>query len=179
MIWKLLSSAVVGVVAVALFGCVSSATVPKTIKEQSRKNAKESPTWAKFDKSGQIKFLQVQTTAPASKAGRGSKFDGSLGERLIEIKVDPAVKATAVEWSLKNEGENTVWVVAAGVADVNLPISIAAGALMKLNTTLDKEHYTYLVVDNENGGTTIEVKATCGEIGAKTARGKSMTVIWF
>jgi hypothetical protein len=179
MIRKLLSLAVVGAVAVALFGCVPSVTVPKTIKEQSRKNVKESATWAKFDKSGQVKFLQVETTAPASKAGRGSKFDGSIGERLIEIKVDPAVKATAVEWSLTNKGKNTVWIVAAGMTDVSLPISIAAGTSMKLNATLDEEHYTYIVVDNEGGGTTIDIKANCGEIGANTARGKSMTVIWF
>lgn len=65
------------------------------------------------------------------------------------------------------------------MTDVNLPISIAAGASVKLNTTLDKEHYTYIVVDNEGGEVTIEVKAAYGGIGAKTTRGSSMKVVWF
>ena len=61
--------------------------LPESVQKQSRKDAVESETWKKFDKSGQVKFLQVQNTAAASKAGTGAKLDGSIGERLIEIKV--------------------------------------------------------------------------------------------
>jgi hypothetical protein len=45
---------------------------------------------------------------------------------------------------------------------------------------LDGSRYTYIVVDNHGGGKTqLSIKAKMAETDAKTARGKSMLVIWF
>jgi len=45
---------------------------------------------------------------------------------------------------------------------------------------LSQDRYTYIVVDNEGGGkTSLDIKAKCGEIDARTTRGKSMLIIWF
>jgi hypothetical protein len=134
MIKRLLSFILVTVAAAALLSC---AGMPKSVKQQSRKTVVESETWDKFDKSGEVKFLQVQTTAVHSGVGQGSKLDGSNGERLIEIKVDPGIQDTAIEWNLNNKGKSMVWVVGAGKSEIKLPILI------------------------------------------KTARGKSMRIIWF
>jgi hypothetical protein len=174
---RLVTCIVVLLVGVASFSC---AHLPKSVKGQSRKDVVQPEAWKKFDKSGQVRFLQVETTAPGSEAGKGSSLEGSLGERLIEIKVDPDIKDSVVEWSLANKGKSTVWVVAASKPDTTLPMSIEAKGSAALRTSLDKDLYTYIVVDNEAGGkASIDIKATCGGKDAKTARGKSMSVTWF
>ena len=156
------------------------AELPDTVKNQSRKYVVEPESWNEFDKSGQVKFLQVQSTASASEAGSGAKLDGSRGERLIEIKVDPAVQESIVEWTLKNKGESTVWVITAGGLKADFPISIEGGATTTLRSALSHDRYTYIVVDNEGGGkTSLDIKTKCGEIDARTTRGKSMLIIWF
>jgi hypothetical protein len=158
---------------------VSAEELPESVQKQSRKDAVETETWKKFDQSGQVKFLQVQDTAPASEAGTGAKLDGSGGERLIEIKVDPALEQDTVEWSLENKGPSAVWVVAVSQSEDAVPVKIEAEASATLKTTLT-DGYCYLVVDSEGGGeTTLNLKATCGEIEAKTTRGASMVIVWF
>lgn len=177
MIKQLLYFILVAVVTLAFLSC---AGMPKSVKQQSRKNAIESETWNKFDKSGEVKFLQVQTTAAHSGTGQGSKLDGSIGERLIEIKVDPDIQDASVEWNLNNKGKSTIWVVGAGESDIKPPILIPLKGAATFQTKLDKDHYTYIVVDSEGGKKAdMTIKANCGETDAKTARGKSMRVIWF
>ncbi len=174
---KLLYVFVLVVVGMAMLGC---AGLPKTVQSQSRKDAVETEAWKKLDNSGDVKFLQVQTTAPKSDEGTGALLDGSYGERLLEILLQPGVEGTEVVWSLKNKGPSTVWIVAAGGSESAFPISIDKDQAVELTTLLDKDRYTYLVVDNEGGGKTqLDIAAKCGDINAKTTRGKSMTVIWF
>lgn len=156
------------------------AALPAFDASQSRKGKPVPASWKKFDKSGKVKFLQVQTTASASPAGQGSKLDGSRGERLIEIQALPGVPGNEVVWSLKNEGKSTVWVVAAGKTDAAIPLSIAGGTTATLKTVLDSDRYTYIVVDNEGGKKlTLAVKAKLGDVSAKTTRGKYMKILWF
>ncbi len=158
----------------------AESALPKFVLSQSKKNWVPPASWKKFDKSGKVKFLQVQTTAPASPAGSGSKLDGSIGERLVEIKVDPSVGSKVVKWNLKNSGKSTVWVVAADGMVGSLPVAIAPGKTVSITTNLDKDNYTYIVVDNEGGKkTTLSISAKCGDVKAKTTRGKSMKVVWF
>ncbi len=154
--------------------------LPKTVLSQSKKNWTPPESWKKFDKSGKVKFLQVQTTAPASPTGSGSKLDGSIGERLVEIKVDSSVGSKSVKWNLKNSGKSTVWVVAASGLAGSLPVAVEAGKTVSISTNLDKDNYTFIVVDNEGGKkTTLGISAKCGDVSAKTTRGKSMKVVWF
>ncbi|MQY76779.1 MAG: hypothetical protein GH155_04035 [Spirochaeta sp.] len=174
---KLLYVLVLVVVGMAMLGC---AGLPKTVQSQSRKGVVESEAWKKFDKSGDVKFLQVQTTVPKSDEGTGVLLDGSLGELLVEVQVQPGVEGTESVWSLKNKGPSTVWIVAAGGSESAFPISIDKDQAVELTTMLDKDRYTYLVVDNEGGGKTqLDLAAKCGGTDAKTTRGKNMTVIWF
>ena len=174
---KLLYVLVLVVVGMAMLGC---AGLPKTVQSQSRKGAVETEVWKKFDKSGDVKFLQVQTTAPKSDKGTGALLDGSYGERLLEILVGPGVDGTEVVWSLKNKGPSTVWIVAAGGSESAFPISIDKDQAVELTTLLDADRYTYLVVDNEGGGKTeLGISAKCGGTDAKTTRGKTMKVLWF
>jgi len=161
----------------AMLGC---AGLPKTVQSQSRKGAVETEVWKKFDKSGDVKFLQVQTTAPKSDEGTGALLDGSYGERLLEILLQPGVEGTEVVWSLKNKGPSTVWIVAAGGSESAFPISIDKDQTVDLTTMFDKDRYAYLVVDNEGGGKTeLGISAKCGGTDAKTTRGKSMKLLWF
>lgn len=174
---KLLYVFVLVIVGMAMLGC---AGLPKTVQSQSRKGAVETEAWKKFDKSGDVKFLQVQTTTPKSEEGTGILFDGSYGERLIEIQVQSGVEGAEVVWSLKNKGPSTVWIVAAGGSESAFPISLEKDDTIDLTTVLDKDRYTYLVLDNEGGGKTqLDLAAKCGGTDAKTTRGKTMTVIWF
>lgn len=174
---KLLYVLVLVVMGLAMLGC---AGLPKTVQSQSRKGAVETEVWKKFDKSGDVKFLQVQTTAPKSDKGTGALLDGSLGERLLEILVQPGVEGTEAVWSLKNKGPSTVWIVAAGGSESAFPISIDKDQAVELTTLLDADRYTYLVVDNEGGGKTqLDIAAKCGDTDAKTTRGKNMTIVWF
>ncbi len=153
---------------------------PKEVINQSRKDAVEPEIWKGFDKSGEVKFLQVQSTAPASAPGRGTKLDGSLGERLVEIKVDPSIEEAAVEWTLKNKGKSTIFVVAAGGLRARFPVGIPGGTSTTLKAKLSRDHYTYIVFDNEKGmGATLDIKAMCGDTEAKTTDDKSMLIIWF
>jgi hypothetical protein len=152
--------------------------LPESVQKQSRKDRVESETWKKFDKSGQVKFLQLDDTAPVSAAGSGEKLDGSAGERLIEIKVDPAITADKVEWKLANKGKSDIWVVAVSKSDATLPVKIAPEGSVTLQTTLENG-YCYIVVDNEGGKkATLSVTAKCGDVDAKTTEGNPMSVVW-
>lgn len=175
---KLLYLFLATVIILVPFLCVSQP--PEQVMNQSRKDVVEPEIWKEFDKSGQVKFLQVQNTAPASATGRGTKLDGSVGERLVEIKVDPSIQETVVEWTLKNKGKSTIFVVAAGGLRAKFPIRIPGGTSTTLKAKLSKDLYTYIVFDNEKGmGATLDIKAKCGDTEAKTAGDKSMLIIWF
>ena len=153
--------------------------LPEAVQRQSKKNLVTSEAWKKFDKSGQVQFLQVDDTAPASAAGTGEKSDGSAGERLIELKVDPAIKADKVDCTLANKGKSDVWVVAVSKAEATLPVKIEPGKSATLPLVL-VEGYGYLVVDNEGGKkATVEVSAKAGDVEAKTTEGnKVIGMVW-
>ncbi len=89
------------------FVIVGCATLPESVSSQSRKDFEPTEEWAKFDKSGEVKYLQVQGTAAASEKGTGMALDGSIGEKLIEIKTDPMQADAVVEWSVKNKNEKS------------------------------------------------------------------------
>jgi hypothetical protein len=149
--------------------------LPESVQQQSRKDVVESEEWQQFDQSGQVKFLQVQHTAAASPADSGAVLDSSIGERLVEVKVDAAVECDQLVWTLTTEGTSPVWVVA-GVKD---PVQIDPEASQTVETAL-ADGYSYIVVDNEGGGqTSLDIKAACGEVEAQTVRGKSMLIQWF
>lgn len=149
--------------------------LPDSVMMQSRKDAKESAGWEKFDKSGQMKFLQVEHTAPASVP----VLDGSYGERLIEVKVDSAIEGQKVAWTLENKGPFAVWVVVTSDGKMEYPLKIEAEASETLETTL-MDGYSYIVVDSVGGQeTSLTIKAKYGDTDAKTVRGKNITVIWY
>jgi hypothetical protein len=155
-------------------------SLPASVYRQARWGMEPSPGWEEFDKSGDVKFLQVENTAAASPAGSGAVLDGSIGERIVEIQTVPTVRASSVEWSLDNKGPNDVWVVAAGMDGAGFNRRIAAGASSSIRMDMDGSGYTYVVVDCEDGGKTqLSLKAKVAGTDAKTVRGKSMLVIWF
>jgi hypothetical protein len=128
--------------------------LPQFDKDQSRWGVPTPADWKEFDQSGDVKFLQVQTTAPASAAGHGAVLDGSLGERIVEIQAEPNARGPEVDWSLTNKGPNPVWVVAGGLAGAGFKLQIAAGDSQTFTLPMDGSGYTYLVVDNDGGGKT-------------------------
>ena len=67
----------------AVFVIAGCSSMPDTVASQTRKDFEPTEEWLKFDKSGEVKFLQVQATAAASEKGTGEIFDGSIGEKLI------------------------------------------------------------------------------------------------
>lgn len=153
--------------------------MPAGVLSQAQWGMEPSPGWEEFDKSGDVKFLQVETTAAASPAG-SSVLDGSIGERIIEIQAQANIRAAVAEWSLENKGPNDVWVVAAGMQGSGFNRKIASGASASFSIELDGSRYTYIVVDNQGGGKTqLSIKAKLAGTDAKTTRGKSMLVIWF
>ena len=153
--------------------------LPESVAMQSRKDAKESPGWEKFDKSGPAKFLQVEHTAAASDPGSASTLDGSVGERLIEIKVAPSVESDMVAWAFENKGPGTVWILAHSDGVLDEAIEIKEGESASLETKL-VDRYCYIVVDSDGKDeTTLNIKAKVGETDAKTVRGKSMSILWF
>jgi hypothetical protein len=155
-------------------------SMPSGVQTQARWGMETPASWKEFDGSGDVKFLQVQNTASASPAGRSSVLDGSIGERIIEIQAEPNIRAAVVEWSLQNKGPNDVWVVSAGMQGAGFNMKIASGASSTFKMDLDGSRYTYIVVDNQGGGKTeLSIKAKMAGTDAKTARGKSMLVIWF
>jgi hypothetical protein len=155
-------------------------SLPSGVQAQARWGMEFSASWKEFDNSGDVKFLQVEDTAAASAAGRGAVLDGSIGERIIEIRAEPNIRAAAVEWSVENKGPNDVWVVAAGIDGAGFNRKIAAGASSAFTLDLDGSRYSYIVVDCHGGDQTqLSVKATMAGTDAKTTRGKSMLVIWF
>jgi hypothetical protein len=154
-------------------------SLPASVQSQARWGMETSPGWDEFDKSGDAKFLQVETTASASPSG-SSVLDGSIGERIIEIQAESNINAAVAEWSLENKGPNDVWVVAAGLQGADFNRKIASGASTSFSMEMDGSRYTYIVVDNQGGGETqLSVKAKLAGTDAKTTRGKSMLVIWF
>ncbi|PID57371.1 hypothetical protein CSB45_07550 [candidate division KSB3 bacterium] len=153
--------------------------LPEFVKSQVRKGSKEFEGWSQFDKSGPVKFLQVQHTAAASDPGSAATLDGSFGERLIEVVLDSSVKADLVTWSLKNKGPGTVTVVASNDGELTETILIEADASAEISTKV-VDAYCYIVVDSEGKNeTTLSIQAKAGEEDAKTVRGKSMLVAWF
>jgi len=154
-------------------------SMPAGVQSQARWGMEPSPGWEEFDNSGDVKFLQVEDTAAASPSG-SSVLDGSIGERIVEIQAEPNISAAVAEWSLENKGPSDVWVVAAGMQGAGFNRKIASGASANFSIELDGSRYTYIVVDNQAGGKTqLSVKAKLAGTDAKTARGKSMLVIWF
>ncbi len=154
--------------------------LPSGVRAQAQWGVETPANWKEFDKSGDVKFLQVQNTAAASPTGRASVLDGSIGERIIEIQAEPNIRAAVVEWSLENKGPNDVWIVSAGMQGAGFNMKIAAGASSTFKMDLDGSRYTYIVVDNHGGGKTqLSITAKMAGTDAKTARGKSMLVIWF
>ncbi len=157
---------------------VNAEGLPESVQSQSRKDAVETKVWEKFDKSGPIKFLQVQHTAAASDAGTASQLDGSFGERLIEINVDSSIEGDTAVWTLENKGPGTVWVVA-NSDGLKETIEVKKGDPVNLETKV-VDGYCYLVVDSDGRDkTTLSIKAKVGETDAKTTRGKSMKILWF
>jgi hypothetical protein len=153
--------------------------LPESVAMQSRKDAKESQGWEKFDKSGPAKFLQVQHTAAASDSGSASTLDGSVGERLIEVKVAPSMESGMVAWTLENKGPGTVWVLAHSDGVLDEAVEMKAGDSASMETKL-VDRYCYIVVDSDGKDeTTLSIKAKTGETDAKTVRGKSMSILWF
>jgi hypothetical protein len=175
------------IVGLALVGAVGQyetvgamKSLPAGVQVQARWGMETSPGWEEFDNSGDVKFLQVENTAAASPAGRGAILDGSIGERIVEIQAQPNIKATEVEWSLENKGPRDVWVVSGGMEGAAFNMKIAAGASSNFKMELDGSRYSYIVVDNQGGGKTeLSIKGKIGDTDAKTARGKSMLIIWF
>jgi hypothetical protein len=154
--------------------------LPQDVKAQSRWGAEIPADWKQFDESGDVKFFQVEHTAPASPAGHGSVLDGSLGERIVEVQAEPNIRGREVEWKLANKGPKPIWVVAGGMNVSKLNLKIEAGASSTFKMPVDSRGYAYLVVDNEGGGKTeLTINAKIGDTGAKTARGKSMSITWF
>ena len=153
--------------------------LPESIKSQVRKGSKESSGWDKFDKSGPVKFLQVQHTAAASETDSAGKLDGSIGERLIEVLLDNSIEADVVSWSLENKGPGAVFVVASSDDELEEVIAIEAGASAEFSTKVVGA-YCYIVVDSDGRDeTTVNIKAKAGDTDAKNARGKDMAVSWF
>ncbi len=153
--------------------------LPESVKNQVRKGSEESEGWDKFDKSGPVKFLQVQHTAAASEAGSAGKLDGSFGERLLEVLLDSSTDADAVVWTLENKGPGAVSVVASSDGELKESIAIEAGASAELSTKV-ADAYCYIVVDSDGKNeTTLGIKAKAGDVEAKTVRGKSMKILWF
>lgn len=153
--------------------------LPEYVMKQARKDLKESEGWEQFDASGLVKFLQVQDTAAASAEGTAAMLDGSLGERLVEVKVDPEVGGALVEWTVVNAGPSPVWVVATSKSNSEVPIVVQPEEEISLATDADLG-YCYIVVDNEGGQqTNVTIKAQCGGVEAKTVRGKDMSITWF
>jgi hypothetical protein len=155
-------------------------SMPSGVQVQARWGMETPTGWKEFDNSGDVKFLQVEDTASASPAGRGAVLDGSIGERIVEIRAEPNITAAVVEWSLQNKGPSDVWVVAAGMDGAGFNRRIAAGASSTFKLDLDGSRYSYIVVDCQDGDKTeLSMKANMAGTDAKTARGKSMAVIWF
>jgi hypothetical protein len=174
---KVLNIVVLVLLAAAVISC---AGLPRFVQDQIRKDVEEPEGWKEQDSSGPIKFLQVQTTAPASDKGTGMLLDGSFGERLIEIQTVPATPGVEVIWNLKNKGDSDIYVVAAKDFPMDLPITVPGGDEIEVLAVFDDEGYTYLVFDNEGGGgITLEVRAAVGEESANTTRGKYMKILWF
>ena len=176
-----LVGAVVLVTAVGQYETVGAMKgLPPGVQAQARWGMESPASWKEFDNSGDVKFLQVQDTAAASPAGRGSALDGSIGERIVEIQAEANIRAAVAEWSLENKGPNDVWVVSAGMHGAGFNRRIASGASASFSMDLDGSRYTYIVVDCDGGDKTqLCIKAKLAGSDAKTTRGKSMLVIWF
>ncbi len=168
-------SLLIALAAVLLIGC---ATLPDNVSAQSKKEFVPTEEMLAFDKSGEVKFLQVQTTAAASAADTGMVLDGSLGEMLIEIKTKPVMAGAEVVWGLKNKGDGSLYVVATSYKEAMIPFTAPAGETTEYITMLDEMGYGYIVVDSDMAGE-IEVMAKAGDKDAKTPKGSNMVILWF
>ncbi len=163
------------ILAILMVGCAS---LPDRVSAQSRKDFIPTEEWKNFDSSGELKFLQVQTTAKASDAGTGMTLEGSMGEMLIEIKTDPVLANTEITWILINKGDQPLYVVSVSPGGSEIPFTAPAGETTEYKAMLDAEGYGYIVVDSDAAGQ-VEIKASAADKEAKTTRGKSMKVLWF
>ena len=172
---KLTLIVAITILAILMAGCAS---LPDRVSEQSRKDFVPTEEWKAFDSSGEVKFLQVQTTAKASDAGTGMSLDGSMGEMLIEIKTDPVLADTEIIWKLKNKKDHPLYVVAVSPEGAEIPFTAPAGETTEYKAMLDAEGYGYIVVDSDAAGE-VEITASVGDKEAKTTRGSTMKVLWF
>ena len=192
---KLLVLMLGSIVALAMIGC---AGLPENIVSQSLRNSQ-----IQHDSLARNRFLQNELTAQVSKARSGSKLDGSAGEQLIELEVDPTLEAKEVTWLVANTGQKPIWIIAAGgykrelpkgLADricslrnpddceatpERIPFEVFGGETVKLRSEPNKDFYTFIVVDNEAGQTEVVVKATFAESDAQTPSGNPLQVRWF
>ncbi len=166
---------VIALAAVLFIGC---ATLPDRVSSQSKKDFVPTEEMLAFDKSGEVKFLQVQTTASASSEGSAMELDGSLGEMLIEIKTEPAMAGAEIVWGLKNKGSAPLYVVFCSYKEAAVPFTAPEGKTTEYTSMLDESGYGYIVVDSGEAGE-IEVMAQIGDKEAKTPRGSNMKVLWF
>ena len=105
-------------------------------------------------------------------------MDGSVGERLIEVKLDPSIESESIAWTLENKGPGTVWIIAKS-DNLEKVVEIKAEGSADVETKV-VDGYCYIVVDSDGKDeTSLTIKAKAGETDAKTARGKNMNVLWF
>lgn len=158
---------------------VLAGELPESVQKQARKDEQESAEWQKFDQSGLVKFLQVEHTAAASDTSAAAQLDGSIGERLVEIKIDPSLTVETLVWHLENKGPGTVWVVAASDDSVPDALAVQPESAIDVNVKV-VDGYCYLVVDSDGKKqTAVIIKAAAGETVAKTVVGKDMRIEWF
>jgi len=178
---KRMMCVILGVIVLASMLCMNvfAGELPESVQKQARKDDKESEEWKKLDTSGPAKFLQVEHTAAASETAMASKLDGSIGERLVEVKLDASITADMMAWNVENKGPGVVWIVAASDDSVTEAIEIQPESAVDLEVKV-ADGYCYLVVDSDGKNqTTVVLKAAVGENAAKTVRGKDMRIEWF
>jgi hypothetical protein len=178
---KRILSVIAGVFIIAgMIGMAAMAgELPESVQRQSRKDDQESAEWTQFDKAGPVKFLQVQHTAAASPTESAAQLDGSIGERLIEVKLDPSITGDVLAWSLENKGPGVVWIVAASDGSIAEALELQPDAIVELEVAVT-DGYVYLVVDSDGTQqTAVIIKAAAGDTAAKTVVGGDMRVEWF
>ena len=158
-----------------MFIVKNCASLPDSVLSQSRKDFMPTENWLKYNKSGEVKYLQIQGTAPRSDIGKGLFLDGSCGEQLIKIKTIPILKDEVVEWTVKNKNEKSVFVVYTSFKSLKIPFEIEGEKTVEFITKIDTEGYGYIVVASENVEN-VEFKAKVCDEDANTTSGNTMKV---